>query len=286
MIRSIITHAGGAHKDDFLACAVLLSKSPVSIFRRDPTDGELSNSEIAIVDVGNQHDAELNNFDHHQFLRDCVPTCALSLVLQKFGIYEDAKEFCGWLETTEWFDCRGPGDTADWLGIDREAMTKLNSPLDVGLLRAFAARAEHHPGEPLWEVMRIMGAELVSFVTTLRKRMNRVARSQEIWELGEAAHSFKVAFLPRTDPLIEDPAGALAFRVKELNLEEEILALVYPDGRGDGYGMRRFNDNQILDFCNLAEEPDVHFVHNRGFIAKTSSREISRLRELLQKARA
>ena len=56
MIKTIITHPGGAHKDDFLACAVLLSKFPVSIFRCDPTEEELADPEIAVVDIGHHHD--------------------------------------------------------------------------------------------------------------------------------------------------------------------------------------------------------------------------------------
>ncbi|MBD36927.1 MAG: hypothetical protein CMI28_02470 [Opitutae bacterium] len=65
MIKTIITHPGGAHKDDFLACSVLLSNHPASIFRRDPTEQELEDPEVAVVDIGHQHDPELNNFDHH-----------------------------------------------------------------------------------------------------------------------------------------------------------------------------------------------------------------------------
>jgi hypothetical protein len=131
MISKIVTHPGGAHKDDFLACAVLLSKYPVSIFRREPSEEELANPEVAVVDIGHRFESELNNFDHHQFDRELEPTCALSLVLQNMRIYQDSKEFCSWLETTEWFDCRGPNETAKWLGVEREAMAKLNSPLDV-----------------------------------------------------------------------------------------------------------------------------------------------------------
>jgi hypothetical protein len=67
-------------------------------------------------------------------------------------------------------------------------------------------------------------------------------------------------------------------------LEEEVLALLYPDSRGNGYGMRRFNDDQRLDFSLLEEEGDVHFAHARGFIAKTSSTEVKRLKTLLLKA--
>jgi len=281
MIKTIITHPGGAHKDDFLACSVLLSNHPVSIFRRDPTEQELEDPEVAVVDIGHQHDPKLNNFDHHQLPRDHEPTCALSLVLQKFEIYEDTKEFCSWLETTEWFDCRGPHDTAEWLGVDREAMAKLNSPLDVTMFQAFAKQKEHHPGEPVWEVMKMMGTDLVQYVTGLRGRINQVAKIEEFWDLGQGEDMIKVAFVPRTEPEVEEASGGLAWRIKELGLEEEVVAMVYPDSRGGGYGMRRYDDNLALDFSQLSEQPDVHFTHNRGFIAKTSTTEVSRLKELV-----
>jgi len=281
MIKTIITHPGGAHKDDFLACSVLLSNHSVSIFRRDPTEQELEDPEVAVVDIGHQHAPDLNNFDHHQLPRDHEPTCALSLVLQKFEIYEDTKEFCSWLETTEWFDCRGPHDTAEWLGVDREAMAKLNSPLDVTMFQAFAKQKEHHPGEPVWEVMKMMGTDLVQYVTGLRGRINQVAKIEEFWDLGQGEDIIKVAFVPRTEPEVEEASGGLAWRIKELGLEEEVVAMVYPDSRGGGYGMRRYDDNLALDFSQLSEQPDVHFTHNRGFIAKTSTTEVSRLKELL-----
>ena len=281
MIKTIITHPGGAHKDDFLACSVLLSNHSVSIFRRDPTEQELEDPEVAVVDIGHQHAPDLNNFDHHQLPRDHEPTCALSLVLQKFEIYEDTKEFCSWLETTEWFDCRGPHDTAEWLGVDREAMAKLNSPLDVTMFQAFAKQKEHHPGEPVWEVMKMMGTDLVQYVTGLRGRINQVAKIEEFWDLGQGEDMFKVAFVPRTEPEVEEASGGLAWRIKELGLEEEVVAMVYPDSRGGGYGMRRYDDNLALDFSQLSEQPDVHFTHNRGFIAKTSTTEVSRLKELV-----
>jgi len=281
MIKTIVTHPGGAHKDDFLACSVLLSNHSVSIFRRDPTEQELEDPEVAVVDIGHQHDPKLNNFDHHQLPRDHEPTCALSLVLQKFEIYEDTKEFCSWLETTEWFDCRGPHDTAEWLGVDREAMAKLNSPLDVTMFQAFAKQKEHHPGEPVWEVMKMMGTDLVQYVTGLRGRINQVAKIEEFWDLGQGEDMMKVAFVPRTEPEVEEASGGLAWRIKELGLEEEVVAMVYPDSRGEGYGMRRYDDNLALDFSQLSEQPDVHFTHNRGFIAKTSTTEVSRLKELL-----
>ena len=280
MITSVVTHPGGAHKDDFLACAVLLTQAPVAIERRDPTDADLNDPLVAVVDIGNEHSDTLHNFDHHQFPRDHMPTCALSLVLQHVGIYEDAREFCSWLEVAEWFDCRGPVDTAEWLGIDRETLGKLNSPLDITLLRRFAAQTEHKPGEPIWEVMRMIGQDLVDHVTSLRERIDFVAQHAEVWEFD----GFKALYMPRTEPLPDEASSGLGYHVEKLGLEEEIIALVYPDSRGTGYGLRRFNDDPRMEFTQINAEEDVHFTHARGFIAKTSSGDAERLKELLRRS--
>jgi GNAT superfamily N-acetyltransferase len=284
MIKKIITHPGGAHKDEFLACCVLLANDSVSILRQEATDQELKDPQVVVVDVGHRHEPQLNNFDHHQFHRDAEPTCSLSLVLSKLGIYEDARSFCPWLEVAEWFDCRGPNDTADWLGLDREVVGKLNSPIDITILQGFAKQTEHNPGEPIWEVMQMMGKELIEYITGLRGRIDEVSKIEEVWELKHGGEEFKVIFARRTDPSIEEVSGALGWRVKELGLEEEVYVMVYPDGRGQGYGMKRFNDRAEIDFSRIEKESDVRFAHARGFIAKVEAVGIDRLKELIMKS--
>ena len=279
-LTSIITHPGGAHKDDFLACCILLTQSPVAIERRDPTEADLEDTNIAVVDIGHQHDPAKSNFDHHQLPRDHVPTCALSLVLQHLGLYEDAREFCSWLEVAEWFDCRGPVDTAEWLGMDRDTLGKLNSPLDITILRRFASQSVHKPGEPIWEIMRMIGQDTVDYITNLRERLDFVADHAEVWEFD----NFKALYMPRTDPMPDEASSGLGYHVEKLGMEEEILALVYPDSRGQGYGMRRYNDDPHMEFTQIDAEDDVHFTHARGFIAKTSSDDADRLKALLLQA--
>ena len=284
MIKKIITHPGGAHKDEFLACCVLLANDSVSILRQEATDQELRDPQVVVVDVGHRHEPQLNNFDHHQFPRDAEPTCSLSLVLSKLGIYEDARSFCPWLEVAEWFDCRGPNDTADWLGLDREVVGKLNSPIDITILQGFAKQTEHNPGEPIWEVMQMMGKELIEYITGLRGRIDEVSKIEEVWKLKHGDEEFKVIFAPRTDPSIEEVSGALGWRVKELGLEDEVYVMVYPDGRGQGYGMKRFNDREEVDFSRIEKESDVRFAHARGFIAKVEAVGFDRLKELIMKS--
>ena len=52
MIEKIITHPGGAHKDEFLACAVLLAEHDVPVFRQDPTEEDLLNPQLQSLILG------------------------------------------------------------------------------------------------------------------------------------------------------------------------------------------------------------------------------------------
>jgi len=284
VFTTLLTHPGGAHKDEFLACSVLLAVNPVPIVRREPTPADLADPSVAVVDVGHVHNPALNNFDHHQLPRDHAPVCALSLVLQHLGLYEDARQFCEWLEPAEWFDCRGPMDTARWLGVERHVIGKLNSPIDGTLLRRFALASQLAPGDPLWEMMRLIGEDLLGYVRSLRERLDFIARHAELWTLDDVAGSPCALFLPRTDPLPDDPSAALERYVETRGLGDRVLGLISPDRRSGGYGLSRHRDNARLDFTRIAGEADVHFAHARGFVAKTSATAPDRLRHLLRLA--
>lgn len=280
-ISLILTHPGGAHKDEVLACALLAAVHRVPIVRREPMADDLKDPSIAVVDVGGEHAPERGNFDHHQFPADHPPVCALSIVLQHLGIYEDARQFCEWLEPAEWFDTRGPNVTAKWLGVDRDTMGKLNSPIDVTLIRRFAKAKRMEPGEPLWEMLSYIGEDLITYVRELRARLDFVARHAQTWEMGD----HEVLFLPRTEEMPDEPSAALARHVESTGKDAQTAALVYPDRRNSGYGLSRHNDDPRYDFTRIEKEPDVHFAHARGFVAKTTATEVARLQELLRLAK-
>ena len=283
-IHTILTHPGSAHKDEFLACCVLAHIHGAPIVRRDPTADDLADAEIAVVDIGGSHAPELSNFDHHQFPRDSTPLCALSLVLKHLGLYEDAKQFCDWLEPAEWFDCRGAVDTAKWLGVERHVMNRLNSPIDVTLLRRFACSKSLDSNSPLWQIMSFIGEDLIEYLTGLRKRLSFIKEHAEFWTVKTPEGQFDALFMPRTDPLPEEPSVGLPRFIEDSQRERPVIAMVYPDRRGDGYGLSRHKDNQRMEFTRVADCEDVHFAHARGFIAKTSSTSPERLRELLAQA--
>jgi hypothetical protein len=285
-ITTLLTHPGGAHKDEFLACSVLLALHPVPLLRREPQPADLADPAIAVVDVGHSHDPALNNFDHHQLPKDHPPTCSLSLVLQHLGLYEDARQFCEWLEPAEWFDCRGPITTAQWLGVDREVMAKLNSPIDITLLRRFALASRLDAGDPLWEIMRMIGDDLLNYVKSLRARLDFLAQTVAFWDLELPDGPAKILFLSRTDPLPDEPSQGLERFIEARGLRSSVVGMVYPDRRSGGYGLSRYQDNPRLDFTRIAADPAVHFAHAGGFVAKTSASEEAQLKKLILAAGA
>ena len=280
-VERIVTHPGGAHKDELLACSLLAAVHGVEILRREPTEADLADPATAVVDVGEKHEPELNNFDHHQFPADHPPICALSLVLQHLGIYDDARTFCDWLEPAEWFDTRGPNVTAKWLGLDRDTLAKLNSPIDVTLLRRFAKSTRLAPGDVIYEMMRMTGQDLIDYVRSLRQRLDFVAAHAEFWNVAGQ----EILFLPRTEPIPDEPSSGIGRYLESIGKDKEVSALVYPDRRGTGYGLSRHQDHPAFDFTRISTEPDVHFAHARGFVAKTSAADVARLKELLETAR-
>jgi hypothetical protein len=280
-IQLIVTHPGGAHKDDFLACSLLAHLHGVSIQRREPTDEDLANVATCVVDVGGVHDAELNNFDHHQFPRDAPPLCALSLVLQDMGIYEDALKFCAWLRPAEWLDTRGPNETAKLMGIPRAAFSELNSPIDMTLLRRFASHSELTPDNPVYQVMCMVGEDIVNYVRSLRQRLDYLKQHCQWWSVETEGAPIRALFLEQSDEIASDPSFGLHAFIVEQEKESDVHALVTPDRRGDGYGLTRYEDCPRLNFSNIEGQADVRFAHKRGFVAKVEATDPERLKELL-----
>lgn len=56
MLRYVLTHPGGAHKDDLLAVCVLIAQHAVDVVRREPEPPELDDPSVAVIDIGGRHE--------------------------------------------------------------------------------------------------------------------------------------------------------------------------------------------------------------------------------------
>ncbi|MEJ1972950.1 MAG: MYG1 family protein [Lacunisphaera sp.] len=286
---TILTHPGSAHKDEFLACCVLLATMPCPIVRREPADADLADPATAVIDVGHRHEPALNNFDHHQFPDDAAPTCALSLVLQHLGLYAGRPRVLRVARTRRVVRLPRPQRHRPLAG--HRARDRLQTLLAdrrhavAPLRRRDQARARRTAvgNDCVWS------APICSTTSApTRARLTFIGRHAQLWSLDGLVTASnqvpQVLFLPRTDPLPEEPSAGLDRYVTEQGLDERVVALVAPDRRSGGYGLSRHRDHPRLDFTRIKAEPDVHFAHLRGFVAKTSATDPQRLRQLLMLA--
>lgn len=129
----------------------------------------------------------------------------------------------------------------------------------------------------------MIGEDLVKFLKTLRERVDYVAANAKFLEIGEGDEALTFLYMPRNKTMSDDPSSGLIRYIASTG--KKVDGLIYPDRRGPGFGMSRHEDSPKLDFTQIESEPDVHFAHARGFVAKTSATELDRLKELATIAR-
>lgn len=256
----IITHPGPAHRDDFLACCLILALAVgrhIIIERRDPTPEEMENPNIWVVDTGGVYDPQKLCFDHHQMARG-TRECALSLVAKTVGVEEALRHF-PWYEATITLDCTGPYNLAKELGLPGGKLPpELYSPVEDTLLDLFA---EDSPvDEDLTKVMTRIGDGI------WRKALKI---EQGICEIRGNSHSRTIQGLEVFFHYKEDPIGCREF-LKEAGLSPAVIAS--PDQRGPGWGLYRHEDHPKIDFSLCASDPRVRFPHPNGFCLKTHER--------------
>ena len=281
----ILTHPGGSHKDEFLACCLLLARDAVPIVRREPDDADLADPAIAVMDVGGEHAPARGNFDHHQFPKDHPPICALSLVLQHLG------------------GLRGCADVLRLVGARRVAghprrggnvALAGHRPRDIGEAQLAGGRdvaAALRGRFPAGAGRAAVGGDALDRCgpADLFEKPSRAPRFH--WQGGGVlgnpicgrAVSRAVHAAHRAVARANRRPGWAALS-KATRRGKQVVGMVYPDRRGPGFGLSRHNDHPRLDFTRIQDCEDVHFAHARGFVAKTSATDPQRLRELIGRA--
>ena len=127
----------------------------------------------------------------------------------------------------------------------------------------------------------MVGDYLLTLLNTARERSTFAATHVERWSIPHAGETIEALFLPRTDPGSDEPSTAVGNYIRSKGLGKVIQVIVYPDRRGEGYGIGRYEDHPRFDFSRVRQEPDVHFAHKSGFMCKTSATDPDRLRALI-----
>jgi hypothetical protein len=272
-IKYAIVHTGQAHRDEILAVGLAIYVGLIGlgtrVLRRDPTEEELDNPQVLVLDVGGRKQPHLHNYDHHQLPRG-TEECALSLLARDFPVpglapgftFNDLFADRPWYRATVKIDALGPFAMAKDLGLDK-LPPELHSPFEMAIIEAAGNSAELDSLVKIAAFQAI--GDRVATALALRERAQVLRTTAEIADVD----GVKVLFVPDTDNM-----GVQDFRDAESqDLGEPIAVCVSHDDRGAGLSLYRFADDPRVDFSKLDGREDIGFAHASGFIAKTKSRD-------------
>lgn len=268
----IITHPGRAHVDDFLACAYIVAMDGrQGIYRREPTEGELSNPNVWVVDVGGQFDPAKRNFDHHQFPREAPASCAFTLVVHYDKAYESAVVALPWLRRVEINDSKGPVESgkyfAEVAGLEsydpdrlREAMLTTLSPIERAVLNRFAEREQIAVDDPLMDLLEAIGTDLRQTVWSYQEAERRILSTPLLDVVGLQVLDLRSSFSADEQTHHESVCT-------HHELPVDVVLLNSNRDAGCSVVVRREIAREKVDFSVLEGRPGVRFAHKNGFMA-------------------
>lgn len=183
--KRIVTHNGPAHLDEVMTCALIYAMEDAIIpIKRvtEPTDQEMEDPDVAVIDIGNKYEPLKMNYDHHQLaqynddgtINHKGIECTLSMFVRDINrdlyAYLDASEF---RDQTTWFRTLR---YVDQLGITAAAKI-LGNGINLSFLQSTApVMFEDRPEEcsallaPFWD--QILGDfdEYLPKMDTFRQR--------------------------------------------------------------------------------------------------------------------
>lgn len=271
MNQYIVTHPGGAHRDEVLACALILGARPhgplMSIERREPTENEIDHPDVWVVDTGGAHSPSLRCFDHHhQFERGTVSSAAL-LVAQHLGLDEHMRDAYPWWDATHRMDSLGGAATARHYGLDSHPSWAWGGPFEAALLAMFGSASRHDEQSTVVMALRLMGLELV------RHAREHAAKVEECWACHAVEEHAGLGVLYCSRPVSPSASSSVIRALGERGTA--IAILVAPDDRGPGWTLLRIDDHPRVDFRRIDGHEDCAFAHQGGFVAKTRHRDES-----------
>jgi hypothetical protein len=246
----IITHPGSAHFDEVTAVSLILAVYADTTFRierRKPVPTELDNPDVWVVDIGDRHEPEKHNFDHHQSL-DCP--AAFVLVAGYLGLLE-TMQVMPWWQFKDEVDCFGPVKSSEKYNAGDDLVNR--NPVESWLVDKFASGPE-----ACLPLLKAFGAYLIGEARMLKKQI-------DFWKTSSR---LVIAGVPAMIGETRESAGLEEFRRLDENPPDIVISL---DRRDEGWRLYRY-DGTPVDFSLISGRPEIAFAHKSGFMAKTKER--------------
>jgi hypothetical protein len=194
--------------------------------------------------------------------------CALSLFAKR--IREPAKDTtlhdalmltAGWYPTLIATDVFGPTALSKRHGVSVEDFQDLTgSPTDGFLTRLFEHNDTIYPSSMLWPILYNLGKDVI---------LNACVRHEELSSINPETFyclGIRGAILKTWSPVFD------LYRREQKRLGTPVTIAIYPDDRGPGWTLFRYDDDPRVDFSRLTGNESILFAHRGGFTAKTKSK--------------
>ncbi|MFC2069711.1 MYG1 family protein [Chloroflexota bacterium] len=249
-VQLIITHPGSAHFDEVTAVGLILAVHTDTVFRierREPSPEELDSPDVWVVDIGNRHQPEKRNFDHHQDT-DCP--AAFVLVAEYLGLLETVSVMPWWHFKDE-VDRFGPVRSSEKYHAGDDLVNR--NPVESWLTGRFASEPE--VSLPL---LKDFGAQIIGDARILKSQI-------DYWK---TCSRLVIAGVPAMIGETRESAGLEEFRRLDENPPDIVISL---DSRDKGWRLFRY-DGTPVDLSLISDRPEIAFAHKSGFMAKTKER--------------
>lgn len=246
----IITHPGSAHFDEVTAVSLVIAMYANTVFRierREPVQAELDNPDIWVIDVGDRHEPERHNFDHHQD-RDCPS--AFVLVAEYLGLLE-MLSIMPWWDFKDSVDRFGPVKSSVKYHAGDDLVNR--NPVESWLTDSFASKPEASIS-----LLKSFGTYIIEGARMLKKQIDFWRNSTRLL----------IAGVPAMIGETRESAGLEEFRRLDDNPPDIVISL---DRRDEGWRLFRY-DGTPVDFSLISDCPEIAFAHKSGFMAKTRER--------------
>lgn len=258
-VKQIVVHNGESHLDDIMcvAFAMHMIGHSVPVWRKTPTENEINDPSVLVMDVGGVYDPERMDFDHHQRSRTEEPKCGFRLLLEYYGFWEEYKEIFPWLQTWNEIDVCGPFAVCKKNGIEPNTMFNIMGPMyDICRNIMEDDVPAYHKAELIYKYVTVPIINQNVHVYHLMK-----------WDVNYFKNPFGLKIL---DYRIWN-SKRLDTKFCGMICPDLDMILLPPNERNPkSFTLLRYNDSPKINLAQV-EMPEIEFKHPGGFIAVTKS---------------
>jgi Uncharacterised protein family (UPF0160) len=300
-IVKVVTHGGKAHEDETYAAAHALFKNPGAILERvmAPTEEDLEDPTVLVLDIGKRYEPEKNNYDHHQLAPDhndlSQNQCALTLYLMHaytpeggdpMETHKELSEIFPWMESLSIKDTTGMKGLSSWLGVSKKQAVHglICQPGNTFWTQFINKQDRYEPGTSEHDMLRMLGEHIDAGIKQMQDRLE-LLQNGGIDLISHEGSQIAVITLPHD----QEPTVGVNIWISRYYRESRLKKKRVPSieltvfiTRTQSYAVYdSVSGNGRYNLLGLKDHPDVSFCHTSNFLAVFTHQDLGKVLEAI-----